>query len=138
MGTPTILAAINSRMHNLAERQRVLAQNIANSETPGFKARDVSEPSFAGMIDTGGVGRIAAPQVHLTTTMQALGAVQPRGAGGVILDKDVTETKPDGNNVTLEDQLLKLGQVQSDFVAMTSIYHKQMSMLRTALGKGGS
>jgi flagellar basal-body rod protein FlgB len=135
MNTPPILAGIRDRMHNLADRQRVLAQNIANSETPGYKARDIAEPDFAALV--GGSGTVARPRVELTQRMKSLGAVQPIGAG-VIFDKNITETKPDGNNVTLEDQLLKMGEVQADFTAMTNLYRKQMSMLKTAVtGRGG-
>lgn len=135
MNTPPIIAGIRDRMHNLADRQRVLAQNIANSETPGYKARDVAEPDFAALV--GGSGMVARPRVELTQRMRSLGAVQPIGAG-VIFDKDITETKPDGNNVTLEDQLLRMGEVQADFTAMTNLYRKQMSMLKTAItGRGG-
>ena len=134
MNTPPILAGIRDRMQNLSERQRVVSQNIANSETPGYKAREVSEPSFAALV--GGSGVVAAPRVQLTDRMKSLGAIQPLGAG-VILDKDITETKPDGNNVTLEDQLLKMGEVQADFTAMTSLYRKQMSMLKTAVSGRG-
>lgn len=135
MNTPPILAGIRDRMHNLADRQRVLAQNIANSETPGYKARDVAEPDFAALV--GGSGMVAKPRVELTQRMKSLGAVQPIGAG-VIFDKDISETKPDGNNVTLEDQLLKMGEVQADFTAMTNLYRKQMAMLKTAVtGRGG-
>jgi flagellar basal-body rod protein FlgB len=137
MEMPPLLAGIRARMENLSERQRVIAQNIANSETPGYKARDIAEPSFAGMVNTG-AAKVAQPRVELTAGMKALGAIQPLGGGGVILDKDISETKPDGNNVTLEDQLLKLGQVQADFATVTSLYRKQMGMLRTALGRGGS
>ncbi|MCX8476659.1 MAG: flagellar basal body protein [Sphingomonas sp.] len=134
MNTPPILAGIRERMQNLSERQRVVAQNLANSETPGYKAREVSEPNFASLV--GGSGMIAAPRVELTSRMKSLGAIQPVGAG-VILDKDITETKPDGNNVTLEDQLLKMGEIQADFTAMTGLYRKQMSMLKTAVGGRG-
>ncbi|AJP72207.1 flagellar basal body protein [Sphingomonas hengshuiensis] len=134
MSTLPLLAGIRERMMNLSERQRVIAQNIANSETPGYKTRDVAEPNFAAMV--GGSGMVARPKVELTAAMKRLGAVQPVGAG-IVLDKDITETKPDGNNVTLEDQLLKLGQVQADFTAMTSLYRKQQLMLKTALGRGG-
>jgi flagellar basal-body rod protein FlgB len=124
MNTPPILAGIRERMQNLSERQRVVATNIANSETPGYKAL------------VGGSGMIAAPRVQLTDRMKSLGAIQPVGAG-LILDKDITETKPDGNNVTLEDQLLKMGEIQADFQAMTGLYRKQMSMLKTAVGGRG-
>ncbi|MBO9623735.1 MAG: flagellar biosynthesis protein FlgB [Sphingomonas sp.] len=134
MNTPPILAGISQRMHNLADRQRVVAQNIANSETPGYKAREISEPDFAALV--GGSGMVAKPRVELTDRMKNLGAVQPLGSG-LIFDKDITETKPDGNNVTLEDQLLKMGQIQADFAAMTNLYHKQMSLLKTAIGRSG-
>lgn len=134
MNTPSILTGIRDRMQNLSERQRVVAQNLANSETPGYKAREVSEPNFASLV--GGSGMIATPRVELTSRMKSLGAIQPVGAG-VILDKDITETKPDGNNVTLEDQLLKMGEIQADFTAMTGLYRKQMSMLKTAVGSRG-
>ncbi|KRC79056.1 flagellar basal body protein [Sphingomonas sp. Root241] len=134
MNTPPILAGIRERMQNLSERQRVVATNIANSETPGYKAREVSEPNFASLV--GGSGMIAAPRVQLTDRMKSLGAIQPIGTG-LILDKDITETKPDGNNVTLENQLLKMGEIQADFTAMTGLYRKQMSMLKTAVGGRG-
>ncbi len=133
---PTIFSAIQMRMQNLSQRQQVIAQNLANSETPGYKSRDVSEPNFGDLLQGAGGISIAKPRVELTGTMKNLGAVQPVGTG-LILDKDISETKPDGNNVTLEDQLLKMGKVQADFSAMTNIYRKQMVLLKTALGKAG-
>lgn len=137
MDMPPILSGIRRQMETLSDRQRVIAQNIANSETPGFKARTVEDADFSDLLgnSTGGI-RVAKPRVELTAGMKGLGAIQPAGAG-IVLDKDISETKPDGNNVTLEDQLLKLGQVQADFTAMTNLYRKQLSMLKTAVGKGG-
>lgn len=134
--TPTLLTGIGQAMKHLAERQRVVSQNIANSETRGFKAREVETPSFTGLLEAqeGGRPHVALPRVKVTSGMAALGA--SRG-GNVILDSDISETKPDGNNVTLEDQLLKMGQIQSDFAALTNLYRKQMSLLKTALGRGG-
>lgn len=138
---PPIFAGIEQAMRHLSDRQRVIAQNIANSETPGYRARDVEAPDFAGLVQatSGGRGqpRVARPSVALTAGMAAMGASQPQAGSGIVLDRDVSETKPDGNNVTLEDQLLRLGQVQQDFTALTSLYRKQMGLLRTALGKNG-
>lgn len=137
MDMPPILSGIRRQMETLSDRQRVIAQNIANSETPGFKARTVEDADFSDLLGgTSGGIRVARPRVELTAGMKGLGAIQPAGAG-IVLDKDVSETKPDGNNVTLEDQLLKLGQVQADFTAMTNLYRKQLMMLKTAVGKGG-
>jgi flagellar basal-body rod protein FlgB len=136
MPTPSLLTGIGISMKNLAERQRVIAQNIANSETPGFKARDVTAPDFASLLPTeGGKPAVARPRITLTSGMSALGAHAPM-ANGIMLDRDTAETKPDGNNVTIEDQLLKMGQIQADFATMTGIYRKQMGLLKTAIGHG--
>lgn len=133
---PALLGGIGREMRHLAERQRVISQNIANSETPGFKARDVATPDFADLLAMqGGTGqpRVARPRVALSAGLAGLGA-RPLLAGATIADADVAETKPDGNNVTLEDQLLKMGKIQQDFAAMTNLYRKQLLLLKTALG----
>lgn len=135
---PGILGGIHREMKHLAERQRVIAQNIANSETAGFKAREVESPDFADLLgqQAGGVAHVAKPQIQITSGMAALGAHPPR-ANHIVADRDISETKPDGNNVTLEDQLLKMGQIQADFATMTNLYRKHQALLKTALGRSG-
>jgi len=136
MAEPSLLTGIGASMRHLAERQRVIAQNIANSETPGFKARDVTAPDFASLLpQDGDKPAVARPRVTLTGQMSAMGARQLM-SGGIVPDRDTTETKPDGNNVTIEDQLLKMGQIQADFATMTGIYRKQMGLLKSAIGHG--
>lgn len=134
--TPSILDGIALQMRSLAEQQRVIAQNIANSETPGYKAQAVEQADFGDLI-AGGTAHVSRPSVSITSGMAALGATAPRNAH-IVQDRAVSEVKPDGNTVTLEDQLLKMGQVQADFTAMTNLYRKQQSLLKTALGKPGS
>ncbi|WP_375195287.1 flagellar biosynthesis protein FlgB [Sphingobium sp.] len=137
--TPPLLAGIGQSMKHLSERQRVIAQNIANGETPGFKAQTVEAPDFSSLVQvyggSSGKPRVGRPQVHLSGGMAALGARMPRGGSGVVAETDISETKPDGNNITLEDQLLKMGEVQSDFAAMTNLYRKQIGLLKTAIGR---
>ena len=140
MSSLSLLSGIGQSMKHLSERQRVIAENIANNETPGFKARTVATPDFSALVaahgESGGNPRVARPQVSLSGGMMAMGARPPLGGSAITLDNDVTETKPDGNNVTLEDQLLKMGAVQSDFAAMTNLYRKQVGLLKTAIGRG--
>lgn len=135
VSTPPLLTGIGMAMKHLSERQRVIAQNIANSETPAFKAREVTAPNFANLLSQEtGKPAVARPRITLTNGMAALGAKQPL-SGNIVLDSDTAETKPDGNNVALEDQLLKMGQIQADFATMTSLYRKQMGLLKTAIGR---
>lgn len=138
--TPPIVQGVAQAMRHLQNRQSVVAQNIANADTPGYRARDVEAPDFSSLVEaTGGGGApgVARPQVQLTSGMASLGATAPRGGGGVVFDRNISETKPDGNNVTLEDQLLRMGQIQADFTALSGLYRKQMGLLRTAVGRGG-
>lgn len=135
-----LIGGIARSMKALSERQLVIAQNIANSETPGFKAREMVAPDFKGLLAAHGergAPVVARPQVRISSGMVALGARQPDG-GRIVADADTGETKPDGNNVVLEEQLLKMGQVQADFAAVTNIYRKQMGLLKTATGRGGA
>lgn len=131
---PELLDAIGKAMRHLGERQRIVAQNIANSDTPGYRAQELAPESFAQMVD--GIARIARPQVEISGRMRALGA--KHSTHSTITDTEVSEVKPDGNSVTLEDQLLKMGQIQADYAALTSLYRKQMALMKTALGKGGT
>lgn len=135
--SPALMRGIGVAMRHLSDRQQVLAQNIANGDTPGYKAREVEAPSFAGLVDASGASRVARPTVQISSEMRALGA-KPQTSSAVVLDENIVETKPDGNNVTLEEQVLKLGAVQSEFAALTNLYRKQMQLLKTATGRGGS
>ena len=130
---PRILQGIAGAMRHLSDRQRVLAQNIANADTPGYKSKEVEAPDFGRLVG----GAIERPKVRLTSGMAGLGARAPSAGSGVVYDRHVSETKPDGNNVTLEDQLLKIGEVQADYATLTTLYRKQIGLLKTAVGKGG-
>ena len=134
---PALMRGIGVAMRHLSDRQQVIAQNIANGDTPGYKARDVEAPSFAGLVDAGGAVRVARPSVQISSGMRALGASM-QTSNAIVLDENVVETKPDGNNVTLEEQVLKLGTVQSEFAALTNLYRKQLHLLKTATGRGGN
>ena len=134
-GTPKLLQGIEQAMQHLSGRQRVVAQNIANSETPGFKAREKEAPDFSGLLAAQQGGpRVTRPRVTISGGMAALGASAPRGSNGVVLDANTLETKPDGNNVTIEEQMLKMGEIQADFTALTNLYRKQLSLIKTAAG----
>ena len=138
--TPPVMQGVVQAMRHLSDRQRVTSQNIANADTPGYRARELERPDFSDLVEaTGGATgarRVARPKVQITSGMSALGA-SPMGHGRVIFDRDISETKPDGNNVTLEDQLMRMGQTQADFTALTGLYRKQMGLIRSALGRGG-
>jgi flagellar basal-body rod protein FlgB len=129
-----LLGSITRSMKHLVARQQVISQNIANGDTPGYKAREMEALDFSSLLTEKGVPHVTPPRVNVTSGMVALG-VAPTTDGRIIADANTSETKPNGNNVTLEDQLLKMGEIRTDFTTMTNLYRKQIGLLKTAIGK---
>jgi flagellar basal-body rod protein FlgB len=127
------LAALRTKMQWHQERQRVLSENVSNSDTPNFKPRDLVEPKFAqtGANVAGSIGALAM----MRTSTSHIG---PSGAAPSFDQNSRVgfETRPAGNAVNLEDEMLKVAANQMDYAAVTSLYSKSMQLLKMAIGKG--
>lgn len=133
----SILDAIGAKLKHLSVRQEVVAANIAHANTPGYKARDVAAPDFSGLIGetTAGKAAIGVPRVAVSATMTSLGANAYK-VGEIRRGGTSYEVKESGNTVVLEEELMKMAQVQMDYAAMTNLYRKQAGLLKIALGRG--
>jgi len=107
----------------------VLAENVANSDTPNFKPRDLVEPKF----DASG-SNVDGPLAMMRTSGSHMG---PLGAPETFDQNRRTgfETRPAGNAVNLEDEMLKVSSNQMDYAAVTSLYSHNLHLLKTAIGK---
>ena len=79
-------------------------------------------------------GTVGSLALMLTTT----GHIAPSGGGqSFALDRKASfQTRPAGNAVNLEDEMLKVSANQMDYAAVTSLYSKSLHLLKTAIGKG--
>jgi flagellar basal-body rod protein FlgB len=128
IGDLPLMSMLKTRMRWHNQRQNVLAENVANADTPGFRARDLRTPVFEA-------ARGAGPARTDPRHMASFGAGRPgdpsaRAAGSF-------ETTPRGNSVVLEDEMIKVGQNAQDFQAAASLYQRSMGLLRTAVGRRG-
>jgi flagellar basal-body rod protein FlgB len=133
IGDLPVLSALRTRMQWHQERQRVLAENVANSDTPNFRPRDLVEPKF----DPTGV---SGPGGAMGTLPMMRTSASHIGASGAPETFDQNrkvgfETRPAGNAVNLEDQMLKVSSNQMDYAAVTSLYSRSLHLLKTAIGK---
>lgn len=119
-----------ANMKHLNQRQQVIGENIANADTDNYRARDVETPNFSKLIGGPGDGKIRRPTVSATSRMAALGS--KIGVGGHIFQTTSDEAKANGNNVVIEDEVLKMGNVRADYNAMSSLYRKSMNLLKIA------
>jgi flagellar basal-body rod protein FlgB len=129
-----VLSALRTKMQWHQERQRVLSENVSNSNTPNFKPRDLVEPKFdsSGASVDGTMGSLAMMR---TSTSH----IAPSNGGGESFDQNRKagfETRPAGNAVNLEDEMLKASANQMDYAAVTGLYSKSLHLLKTAIGKG--
>lgn len=126
-----LFSVLKTRMRWLEERQKVLAENVANSDTPHYRARDLQQLDFKSTLDASLQGSI-----HLTAT-------QPGHIAGAASDASAFpqgprggfETKPSGNAVVLEEEMMKVAQTQLDHQTAISLYTRGIGLIKTALGK---
>ena len=127
-----IFRAIAMRMDWLGQRQTVIADNIANSDTPEFLPRDLKNGSFQRALN----GTLATVRPAVSHP-QHIAARPGRDAAAADEQRDRYETAPSGNAVVLEEQLIKSAKTQADHSAMARLYKKHMQLLRMAVRSGG-
>lgn len=130
MNKIAVFRMTTGKMSWLAERQRVLSQNIANSDTPEYRPRDLKKVDFRQQVerlDVMKLNQTHANHVSLGTEERKF-KFESRS--------NSYETAPGGNAVILEEQMVKVAQTTGDYELMTSLYRKHASMLKIALGKG--
>ena len=128
-----LVGMLKTRMGWLQARQRVLAQNVANADTPGFRARDLEAVDFK---------KVLTQQAPQRTAMAVTNPEHIAGAASVETDRfgrarsnGAFEIRPSGNAVALEDEMLKVAQTQLDYQTATSLYSRSLGLIKTALGK---
>ena len=101
-------------LNSLSLRQQVLANNVANEQTPGFTAQDVNfENQLSGILD----GQTA---------------IAPAAAGAVVDSPDLT-SRIDGNSVSMESQMSKESQTNLLYNALTQLTTDRFAILKTAM-----
>ena len=126
-----LVSMLRTRMQWHQARQKLLAENVANADTPGFRPKDLAQPRFgpSGTAPMPGAGfTLAAADGTSFAASRAGDAPDAKAAARF-------EVKPSGNAVGLEDEMMKVAQNQSDYALAASLYEKSLRMLRTAAGK---
>ncbi|MBB4266795.1 flagellar basal body rod protein FlgB [Roseospira visakhapatnamensis] len=120
-----------TRMQWAAERQRVLAENLGNIDTPDYRAKDIEAPDFARLATQ------AAQPVRTTMTHpdHQPGTLDGRGTFDARTDRRPYETSLDGNQVVLEEQMQKVGETRSRYMLAANVFEKHIKLLTIALGK---
>ena len=128
-----ILSMLRTRLQWAQERQRVLAENVANADTPNYRGRDLAPLKFAAPNEVA-----AAPVATVSLIRTASGHIAGIGQSGSPFrseSKGPYETRPTGNTVNPEQEMIKVAANQMDYQAATALYTRSLRLIKTALGK---
>lgn len=131
-GDLPFFSALKTQMKWHSARQSVLAENIANADTPRFQARDLKR-----------IDHETRRQVEAPVAMAPVRTNKGHLAGRAIIENgplgggrvDSFEVTPEGNSVVLEEEVMKMTSNQLDYQAVAGLYQKSLSMLRSAVGR---
>jgi flagellar basal-body rod protein FlgB len=112
---------LRAALSGLAARQRSIANNVANIDTPNYKA---SEVRFEDALKTA----ISRGQGGETTDQSSLNASVSRRT---LLD--ATASRADGNNVDIDREMEMLGETNLSYSALTQVMATRIGILRNVV-----
>ena len=120
---PEAMGALQVAMRFRKAREGVIAGNVANADTPGYRRRDIS---FEGIFEDAESNLVRTHVQHLPTASadpdQARVEMGPRG------------TRPDGNGVDLDQELVTAHRNASSFIDQANVLARLSTLVRTAIG----
>lgn len=125
----TLFSAVKSRLSWLTQRQEVLSQNVANADTPRYRATDLKPFQFKEILR----------QEKIQLNMDVTNASHQPGRRKRIRDfaeervRQPFETSPNGNNVIIEEQMAKVNETHTKHRLVTQLYKKHLGMITMAV-----
>jgi flagellar basal-body rod protein FlgB len=126
----TLFGMVKSRLTWLGQRQEVLAQNIANSDTPKYRPSDLKPYNFKELVrnETAQLNLNASGPDHIKGIRRRIRDYSSE------VERNPFETAPNGNSVILEEQMAKINETQISHDLTTQLYKKHLNMIRMAIG----
>ena len=112
-----LLDTMSAMSRHAAQRHAVIAENIANADTPGYQAKDIT------------------PFSELYNQAMREGRAVSGNSAELILSGGDNAMSPNGNSVSLEQQMMLSAQVKGSHDMALAVYKKSLDMMRMAVGK---
>ncbi len=120
---PEAMGALQIAMRSRKAREAVIAGNVANADTPGYRRRDLA---FEGILDDAQASLVRTHAQHLPT-----GSADPDQAR---IEMGPRGTRPDGNGIDLDQELVTAHRNASSFIDQANVLARLSALVRTAIG----
>ena len=124
----TVTSMAQAMADRAGQRLGLIAKNIANADTPGYKALDL--PDFAASYSAAAIPMRATRAGHLAGM-----AATPWGNPEPTPQRNGQSTAPNGNSVSIEQEMVKAASVRQDHEMALAIYRNTSDIIRAALGR---
>ena len=128
MSSLSVFTLIRGKLQHSAQRQQVIADNIANADTPHYQAREIEAFDFKKALRQ----RMRLTPIATHSAHQAGLNGRLDGTGGMA-DPHAYETSPTGNSVVIEQQMVKLQENNAEYTMALNVYRKNKDMMRIAV-----
>ena len=121
------IALAELRLRWLERRQTVLAQNVANADTPGYVARDVSPFGAA----------LASSQVLTVTDPRHVRGTGAVGDARALRERRSHDIAPNGNSVSLDEQAIRIADTDQAHALALNLHRRWITLVRSTLSSRG-
>jgi flagellar basal-body rod protein FlgB len=119
-----LFQVVSQKSEWLSARQTAVASNVANANTPGYRALDVQP--FSAVLNTSPLAMAATSPGHMSPTLSPLDSLRE-------IEAAPSEETLSGNTVNLEQQMINLGDVNRDFSMTANIRRAFHQLILSAL-----
>lgn len=121
------IQSLQDRLDLNASSQQLVSSNLANIDTPGYVAKELS---FDGVLRESMEG----PVLHLAKTQDEHLNIDPTNLHEAMQNPQVTKTGP----VDLDQEMMKLTKNSVEYQFIVTMLNKKFAMLKEAIGGGAS
>jgi flagellar basal-body rod protein FlgB len=128
LANTSFFGMLRQRLDHLSQRQQLIAENIANATTPGYRPRDVDTSGFESLLSA------ASRSGGVTLARTNAGHMSGGGSSNTVsvVTRDDSETTIDGNAVVLEEQMARAAETRMNFETGIALYQKGLELIRMA------
>lgn len=119
-----VLRTAQSMALHATQRQNLIAQNVANADTPGYRSQDLT-PFEDAYAEASGEGMRSTRSGHIGADTAGYAET---------VEEDASAISPDGNSVSIESEMVKSVDVQRQHDLAMTIYKTSLGILRTSIG----
>ena len=123
-----VISDLGKKLKFLSTKQSVISQNIANSNTPDYKARSIKDLNNYNMKGLRPVG------LRMTSNKHIGNAYSSNNKYKIRLNKNPYDTSIDGNNVILDEQVANMAKADLEYQKTVGVMRQINGLVRSAIG----